>query len=171
MSSKDAQRAEEFNRLLVTQANVTRNMKYGFRPDSDEKATIEARGVRLNELAELLPGAKANAEHAPFEPGAYVNERIASWLKANPLLLSTRMVDDLIEGVGPNGTVTVVIGDGAKGGYWYTCHADDLESANGQIRLNVPEGVAEHFRQQGRRQIQREFADLMAVKSHLRGGS
>ncbi len=167
--SKDAQRAEEFNRLLVTQASVTRSMKYGFRPDPDEKATIEARGVRLNELAELLPGAKANAEHAPFEPGAYVNERIASWLTANPLTLSTRMVGDLIEGVGPNGTVTVVIGDSTKGGYWYACLADNLEEVNGQIQLKVPDSVAEHFRQQGRRQIQREFADLMGLKSHLRG--
>ncbi len=154
-------RAEEFNRLLPMQGTATRSMRYGWRPTDEQRAAIDERAARLNELAELICPHIGEAN-----PPEYVNKRIASWMKANPLTLTTKFVADIIEQVGVNASVTVQIGEPGKGGYFYQCHADDLITQNGQVRLSVPESVAEHFRQQGRRQIQRELADLLALKSH-----
>lgn len=93
------------------------------------------------------------------------------------------------------GGVSVVVGDLQKGGYMYRVMEDDFawsgarvegvcshqpphapakdggdaecddQVVRGDMVLRVPEGVAEHFRQQGRRQLQREFASMMALES------
>lgn len=163
-----AERAAEFNRLLVEQGTATRSMKYGWKPTDEEKAEIDARAVRLIELAELA-GITAGQT-----PERYVNERLASWLTMNPLVLEIARVKRIIENYEgqdvPLEEVRVQIGDVDKG-YAYRVMADDLQlsfqSAKGVIVLKVPDSVAEHFRQQGRRSLQREFAALIAVPSKV----
>jgi hypothetical protein len=189
-----ADRAAEFNRLLVEQGHVTRSMKYGWEPDDDDRKAIDARSIRLLELCEML-GAHVNAPGYGGEaitPGRYVNDRIASWLRANPLPLSMERVRSLLTEhplYALEGGVAVTIGELGSGGYQYRVMADDFawsgarvegecshspahetndadcehRVVRGDMVLRVPDSVAEHFRQQGRRAIQREFASLMAL--------
>lgn len=162
-----ADRAVEFNRLLVEQGHATRSMKYGWQPDDTERQAIDARATRLLELAELLPGTPKGRD-----PGAYVNERIASWLRANPLALTNhRLVERVREtekainsAVGNTCGVSVQIGEGDSA-YHYSVMADDLVAvrAGGRVVVRVPESVAEHFRQQGRRELQSEMRALLNV--------
>lgn len=164
---KSADRAAEFNRLLVIQGNVTRSMKYGWRPDDEEREEIQQRAARLIELAELI-----GHEEAPEE---YVNERIAAWMRANPLTLTNNHLAEVAEKSRHSGNpdtgitkpVHIQIGEPGKGGYFYGLLADDLRDEPNRILLAVPESVAEHFRQQGRRQIQREAANLFAFETRL----
>ncbi|HMM95343.1 hypothetical protein [Phycicoccus sp.] len=166
-----AKRGEEFNRLLAEQGFVTRSMKYGYRPDDEAKAAIDARAARLVELAELF----GPAILGDLTPERYVNDRIATWVTANPLALTTQRVQELIEGPprpphvsASVRTVRAKIGTPGSGGYLYQFTADDVAITDGgAFELVIPDSVAEHFRQQGRREIQRQFADLLALKSHL----
>lgn len=164
-----AKRGEEFNRLLSEQGFVTRSMKYGYRPDDEARKTIEDRAARLVELAELFGPAMLG----DLTPEQYVNDRIATWVTANPLALTTQRVQELIEGPprpphvsASVRTVRAKIGTPGKGGYLYQFAADDI-TVDSALELAIPDAVAEHFRQQGRREIQRQFADLLALKSHL----
>ena len=196
MPPNPAARAEEFNRLLVEQGLATRSTKYGIEFTDEQRAVVEARGVRLLELAELMePKGWVDGAYVVREPGAYVNERIAAWLKANPLALSMQRVLDLITPpalYSLSGGVNVIIGKLGDGGYIYRVMADDFGWSGARIEgtcshdlrhedndadcshqvvfgdmvLRVPDSVAEHFRQAGRRQVQREVADVLALKSH-----
>lgn len=163
-----ADRAAEFNRLIVEQGHVTRSMKYGWEPDDEQKAVIDARAIRLLELAELLPGVSKDVE-----AGHYVNERIASWLRANPLALTNHRLIELVrettktlnESVGNTCGVSVQIGEGDQA-YHYAVMADDLVAvrSGGRVIFRVPESVAEHFRQQGYRKRSREIASALGFK-------
>lgn len=151
--SKSADRAAEMNRLLVEQGHVTRSMKYtaSWTPTEDEQEVIRARAARLIELAEMLGQA---------EPEAYVNERLAAWLKMNPLSLGKRRVKAIIDDPASgniDNTVVIQVGDPTNGGYHYSCLADDVSNHGGLLRFTVPDSVAEYFRQQGRRQLQRSI--------------
>lgn len=160
IKSKD--RAEELNRLIVQQGHVVRSMQYAdWKPNDDEQAEINARAARMIELIELL-GAHVNAPGYGGEvirPERYINDRIAAWLKMNPLMLSQRrnkrLVEDEAAGNLDNG-VAVQIGETDKG-YHYMLQATDCSVVGGILRFFVPESVAEHFRQQGRRQLQRSL--------------
>lgn len=155
-----ADRAAEFNRLLVEQATVTRSMKYGWKPDEEQRAAIDARATRLLELAQLI--------HADAEPGRYVNDRIAAWLRMNPLPLEPAVIVDAVEhyadGTCPLEGVRVQIGP-VDGGYGYRAMRDDFQlsftGGVGVAVVNVPDSVAEHFRQQGRRALQSEMRALL----------
>jgi hypothetical protein len=164
-----AARAEEFNRLLIEQGFATRSMKTGWRPDEEQRGVLDTRAARLIELAELMGPRIADAQHQPFSAEAYVNERIAAWLRANPLGLTNRQLAERLASDESQGLVSVYIGMGVerKNGYAYTLLYDDLRQQNGLWQLHVPDSVAEFFRQQGRRQVQREIADVLALKSHL----
>lgn len=169
--SDRADRAAEFNRLLVTQGHATRSMKYGHKPGEEELREIVARTARLVELAELLG----------YEgPEAYVNERLAAWLKMNPLPLAMEHLQAIFEEplYSTDNGIYVQIGELAKNGYQYRVMRDDFawtgareEPAEdgtvvrGEMVLRIPDSVAEIFRQQGRRQLQREFASMMALET------
>jgi hypothetical protein len=165
--TKNMERAEELNQLIVMQGIIVRTMKYaalgeqGFlEPDSD----TEARARRMIELVEMLE-AHVNAPGYGGEkitPERYVNDRIAHWVERNPLPLThthlttgiANMVEENPE-VSTNANVYVVIGEGEKR-YEYRVMVDDFKiNAAHQVQLQVPESVAEFFRQQGRRQTQR----------------
>ena len=158
--------AAEFNHLLVTQATATRSMHHGWKPTESEQTEINDRATRLLELAQLL---------GQDNPGAYVNERIAAWVRANPEALTNQRLVEKVretektmnEQVGNVCGVSVQIGEGDRA-YHYAVMVDDLAAVRGggRVIFRVPESVAEHFRQQGRRALQREFASLMAVESY-----
>jgi hypothetical protein len=173
-----ASRAEEMNRLIVKQGQATRSMKYGWVPDEETKARIEKDATRLDELAELLSMGDSDST-----PEAYVNDRIAAWVRMNPLPLSMERVRSLLTEhllYSLEGGVLVSIGDLKASGYQYRVMADDFawsgarvegegdnEVVRGDMVLRVPDSVAEHFRQQGRRALQREHAALMGVASKV----
>lgn len=165
-------RAEEFNRLLVEQATVTRDMKYD--PSlgkGKEFVPIQQRAARLVELAELMD---------MREPEKYVNERIAAWVRMNPLPLSMGRVRALLTErplYSSEGGVAVSIGDLGAGGYQYRVMADDFawsgarvvgtgdnETVLGDMVLRIPDSVAEHFRQQGYRRRSREIASTLGFR-------
>lgn len=157
-------RTEEFNRLLVQQATVTQSMKYDPSVGKGKDwPVIQQRAARLVELAELMGYA---------DPEAYVNERIAAWLRMNPLALTNQMLLERVQettktynpDTGNVCGVTVQIGEGDHA-YGYAVMADDLAAVRGggRVIFRVPESVAEFFRQQGRRQLKREFAKLMEL--------
>jgi hypothetical protein len=165
--NKSKERAEELNQLIVMQGIMVRTMKYaalGEQGFMEPEAETEARARRLIELVEML-GAHVNApgyEGEEITPERYVNDRIAAWMRMNPLPLSHTHLTTGIENmreehpeVSSNANVYVVIGEGEKR-YEYRVMVDDFEINHvQQVKLQVPEGVAEHFRQQGRRQLQR----------------
>lgn len=147
-----ADRAAEFNRLVVEQGIVTRNAKHKI-PQNEDKARIDARATRLLELAELI---------APTtEPGRFVNDRIASWMRANPLPLTMEMLATAAAEATAGQHVYISIGDLSLGGYRYPVMRDDLR--DGSTDIEVPDSVAEHFRQQGRRALQSELRALLNV--------
>jgi hypothetical protein len=153
---KTKNRAEEFNWLIVAQGHVTRSMQFGdYRPTDVEQREIHERATRMIELAEMLGFKDAERE---------VNDRIASWLRANPLALGKRRVKRIIEdpasGDLDNG-VTIQIGDAAAGGYFYQVLAADCANRNGILHFTVPDSIAEHFRQQGRREVQAEMRAVL----------
>lgn len=155
--SKPADRAAEYQRLVVEQGHVTRSMQFSeWKPTEEEQQVIARRAARLIELAELL---------GYEEPERQVNESIAAWCRMNPLALSKRRVLRLIEEAGNvDGQVSIQIGDighKTKGGYFYQVLASDASLRNGVLHFTVPESVAEHFRQQGRREIQSEMRALL----------
>lgn len=150
-----ADRAAEFNRLLVEQGFVTRSMKYGWQPDDAERETIDARATRLLELAELMPG-------ITVEPGTYVNDRLAAWLRMNPLALTNQILAEKLTTEGVH-TISVQVGDPRDRGYRYALVVDDVEQQYGGTVLRVPDSVAEYFRQQGRRALQSELRDCLNV--------
>jgi hypothetical protein len=152
--------AAEFNRLLVTQGHVTRSMHHGWKPSDEQQAEINDRATRLLELAQLL---------GQDNPGKFVNDRIAAWMKMNPEALTSEQVRDLIESfrqpnadTGVTTGVFIQIGDPGNGGYHYRVMRDDL-TYNGQVVFQVPDSVAEHFRQQGRRALQAELRACLNV--------
>ena len=155
--------AAEYNQLIVEQGFVTRSMQYGARigrpveMTDEQEETIRARAVRMVELATIAGYYD--------DPEAEVNRRIASWLQHNKLALTTQGVTSLIESkqqpdTGVLSGVVVSVGDIRNGGYYYTVMADDLSWPH-QLEIELPEGVAEHFRQQGRRALQSELRGLL----------
>lgn len=163
MPIKSKDRAEELNRLVVEQGIVTRNWKYGA-PVNEERERIDARAARMIELVELLE-AHVNApgyEGEEITPERYVNDRIAAWMRANPLPLAQDRLINMLDDSGDNG-VYVRIGEDDKR-YEYRFMADDCTvSGMGQLVLKVPESVAEYFRQQGRRQLQRSIRNDLGI--------
>lgn len=159
---KQQERSEEYTRLIVEHGNITRNLQFtGWKPTDEEREIINIRYKRLVELAEMLGYDK---------PADAVNEQLVKWLKMNPLALTKRRVKQLIEGSPSNvdGQVSIQIGDlgygsGRPGGYYYQVLASDCEITTGVLRFTVPESVAEHFRQQGRREIQSEMRNILNV--------
>jgi hypothetical protein len=153
-----ASRAEEMNRLIVKQGQATRSMKYGWVPDEETKARIEKDATRLVELAELLSMGDSDST-----PEAYVNDRIAAWVRMNPLPLSMERVRSLLT----EHLLYSLEGDDFA---WSGARVEgegDNEVVRGDMVLRVPDSVAEHFRQQGRRALQREHAALMGVASKV----
>jgi hypothetical protein len=166
------QRHAEFNRLLVEQATVTRDMKYDSSLGKGKDwGPIQERAARLVELAELLRFT---------EPEKYVNERIAAWIRMNPLPLSMERIRAILTEhplYSLAGGVAVSIGDLKAGGYQYRVMADDFawsgarvigtgdnEQVMGDMVLRIPDSVAEHFRQQGYRKRSREIANTLGFK-------
>jgi hypothetical protein len=155
----------EYNELIVQQGNLARSMKYAAtigKPldltDEQEEAQ-RGRAVRLVELATIAGYYD--------DPEAEVNRRIAAWMQYNQLSLTTQGVAQLIESkqrpdCGIHSGVVVSIGDVRSGGYYYTVMADDLTWPH-QLEIKIPESVAEHFRQQGRRALQSEMRGLLNV--------
>lgn len=156
-----ADRAVEFNELLVEQATTARSMKYGWKPDLADQQWIDVRATRLLELAELLPSVTE-------EPGRYVNDRIAAWLRANPLPLDPAHIAESVEHYAttecPLEGVRVQIGP-VDSGYGYRAMRDDFQlsfvGGVGVVVIQVPDSVAEHFRQQGRRALQSELRNAL----------
>lgn len=154
---KQQERAEEYHRLIVEQGNVVRSIQFSeWKPNDVEQKKIDARAKRMIELAEML---------GYEEPEREINDRIASWLRANPLALGKRRVKRLIEdpalGNLDNG-VSIQIGSlESKQGYYYQVLAADCVIRQGSLHFSVPESVAEYFRQQGRREIQSEMRSLL----------
>ncbi len=188
MAATTADRAAELNRLIVEQATAAQRMSYGWQPTDSEQQALNRSAVRMHELVELLD------IHAsePDNPGKYLNDRIAAWLKANPLPLSMQRVLDLINppaSYSLEGGVSVIVGDLQLGGYMYRVMADDFawsgarlegqcthdpahdrsdaachhQVVRGDMVLRVPDSVAEYFRQQGRRALQSEMRGLLNV--------
>lgn len=151
-------RAEEYEELIVKQGHVVRSMQFSeWKPTDYEQQTIDARAARMIELAEMLGSDAAERE---------VNDRIAAWLRANPLALGKRRVKRIIEDPASgnlDGTVEIQIGEPTNSGYFYQVLASDCTNRAGSLRFTVPESVAEYFRQQGRRQLQTEMRGLLNV--------
>lgn len=161
---------EEFNRLLDEHGFAVRSMQYGYEPEGDALAIIETRDHRLRELAGLFGPDVLEGR----EPSQYVWDRTEAWVQAHPLALTTQRVQQIIEGPPrpphvstPVRMVSIQIGTPGDGGYYYQCMADDVTVENGALRFKVPESVAEQFRQQGKRQLTRQFASLLGLKSYL----
>lgn len=168
-----AERAAEMNTLIVEQGHATRSVKYGWKPTPEEQAVINARAERLVELVELLDAHVAAPGYPLGEqvtPERYVNDRIAAWMRANPLALTNhRMLERLEENTRTGNLdasntcgVTVQIGEDSAA-YHYAVMADDFVAlrGGGRVLFRVPESVAEHFRQQGRRALQSELRALL----------
>lgn len=169
--SKNIDRAAEMNRLIVEQGHATRSIAAGWEPTDEEQAVIRERGARLVELVELL-GAHLNAPgmgHDPITAEHYVNERIAAWLRMNPLGLTNQHLVEKVEPTRnlPSGAdntcgVSIQIGEGDRAFYYAVMHSD-LMVTTGRVTFQVPEDVAEHFRQQGRRKAQREMQHALGL--------
>lgn len=182
-----ADRAVELNRLIADQGRAAQRMQYGWKPTDEEQAELNRKAERMHELAELLDAAKL---YGDIPIGKYLNDRVATWLKSNPLPLSMQRVLDLINppaSYSLEGGVSVVIGETGDGGYMYRCMADDFawsgarlegqcahepthdrndaachhQVVRGDMVLRVPDSVAEYFRQQGRRALQSELRSLL----------
>lgn len=149
-----ADRAAEFNRLVVEQAIVARNAKHKI-PQTEDAARIDARATRLLELAELI--------NPTTEPGRYVNDRIAAWLRMNPLPLTVGALAAAAEAATADQGVYVTIGELGNYGYQYRVMRNDLTTDGRPCTIQVPDSVAEHFRQQGRRALQSELRGLLNV--------
>ena len=160
-------RITEYHDLIGRIAVIERNIRLsGYKPPADVAAEHKARLVRAGELAELI-----NADQsADYDVSGHVER----WIEAHPLAMTGAGMMRVIEtavthpgGIPGNGvTVAVQIGDPTKGGRYYPLHAGMFVYVNGTLRLNLPDAVAEEFRQAGRRALQREVASLLAVESY-----
>lgn len=148
---------DEFHTLIAAQGQLERLRRQGlrgFEKPEDEAPRLE----RLDELSALLSG----PDHlsSPDPKLWSVQTHLDRWLDRNPLSLTSDVLVGRLRKVQSPTSVTVLIG-GTTNGYRYPAKARDLEYVGGFLQLAIPESVAEHFRQQGRRQLQSELRDLL----------
>lgn len=168
-----ADRAAEYHQLITKQGSLARSRRTF--PDGDySKYTAEEheRCRRLEDLAELI--------NSNLEPDSPVRRDVAAdverWIENNPTQLTNQIVEGKLAAarkaqsqrnpdVGVVGQVFVDVGAVPGGnGYSYTVMVEDFSTNSyGQLRFKVPESVAEHFRNQGRSQKQREMRAALGL--------
>lgn len=159
--STPAERAAEFNTLVTEQAIIVRARRGGY-PEPDVPRCIEAnRMARLYDLAEVI-----NAD--PDTSVRYdVEEAIDRWIDRNPLALNNVDISRVMDKVPGDRRVglEVIVGDRDKGSQHYVAVQSDLTYGN-RLILTIPDSIAEAFRQQGRRQVQREMCAVIGAAYH-----
>ena len=161
--SLPAQRAAEFHTLMEPYARTIQSLRHDLVADSARERILEVQGqrrIRLDELAVLLNTTTSETWD--------VDEMAERWIRTHPLTLTNQIVAKELAKIESVISVAVQVGEPRPNGSgrYYGLHVGDMKVQGGAVVFTLPEAVAEEFRQQGRRQLQREHADLMAVQSH-----
>lgn len=156
-------RLSEFHGLIGNYAFYERNLRFSdYQPDASSRADHEAMRRRLDDLARLCNMDDESGTHYD------VDEQVERWIEGNPLGMTgtgIKRVIDKTSGQGNGVSAGIQIGDPNKGGRYFRLHEGQLTIGYGGVLLfTLPDSVAEEFRQQGRRALQREHAALMAVE-------
>ena len=151
-------RLTEYNALIEIEGYQRRTQRFGIGTyEVDENKSV-VRRRRLNELVELL----ARDGH-PLD----IDESVEACIDRHPLTMTgagMKRVIDSTTGQGNGISVGVQVGDPEKSGRYYQLHEGQFGTGvGGTLLLTLPDSIAEEFRQQGRRALQREMRRTLGV--------
>lgn len=153
------QRLAEYNALIEIEGYQRRTQRFQSGTVETNQAAAATRLRRLDELVSLL----ANDGH-PLD----IEQSVENWIERHPLTLTGAMMKQVIDktsGQGNGVSVQIQVGSDSNGRR-YPLTADQFTPSNygqGVLMITLPDSVAEEFRQQGRRQLQREFCSLVGA--------
>lgn len=151
-------RLAEYNALIEIEGYQRRTQRFSSGTVETDEAAANARHRRLGELVELL-----SADDHQLD----VEESVEGWIRRHPLAMTgvgMKRVIDSSSGQGNGVSAGIQVGDPENGGRYYPLHEGQFAVAHGgTLLLTLPDAIAEEFRQQGRRALQRELRRVIGL--------